>query len=95
MKFKICWLEYHICETDEEMQEKLDMLPSDTRITGTNPYNDEAVEFECIDYFEADSIEEAKEYVKEEYNVPNDDFEVFAVFDEQGEVVFTEEDLEG
>ena len=90
MKYKICWLEHHICDDERDEKEWLDSLPPYSRITGAD---DNVVEFECIDWFEADNIDIAKNYIREEYNFPSDDFEIFTVWNELGERLFTEEDM--
>lgn len=94
MKYKICWLEHHICDSEKDEKEWLDSLPPYSRITGAGGiYGYDVVEFECIDWFEADNVDIAKNYVREEYEYPSDDFEIFSVYDELGERVFTEEDM--
>ena len=91
MKCKIIWLEYHLCIDKAEEQEILESLPIGSRITGTNPYDKESIEFDCVDYFEAENIEEAKRIVKEDYN----EVETFNVSNaDTWENLFTEEDFE-
>ena len=94
MKFRIYWLEYHDPmnwgETEEEgIKNMYDLLPAKDIHLDPNE-NDGWVECECEDTFEANSIEEAKK-IANEYDCGSSS--VFSVFDEKGEVVFTEEDL--
>jgi hypothetical protein len=88
MKFKIVWLEYHVCINEKEEKEYLEYLPISSKVTG---YLDRVAEFECIDTFKAKNIEEAKKVIKEDYN----EVEIFTVFNAKtGKILFTEEDLE-
>jgi hypothetical protein len=53
----------------------------------------DATTFDCSDTFEANSIEEAKEIVKNKYLEQYNGAEYFDCKDERGKRVFTEEDL--
>ncbi len=88
MKFEIRWLEYHLCDDEISEKEWMDSLPPRTENHG-HVYGDEVCEFECVDEFEADSIEQAKEKIKE-YECGREG--VFCVFSE-GKRLFTEEDI--
>ena len=89
MRFKISWLEHHVCETDEKVKFWLDNLPPNTKNMG-NVFGDEIVEFECLDTFKANDIEEAKKKASE-YECGEEN--VFTVFNDRGNRLFTEEDL--
>lgn len=95
MRFKIYWIEYHNPanwgDTEEEgIKNIIDNLP--TKHWQYDPCeNDDWIEVECEDFFEADNIEEAKDYVQDEYDIQT---EVFTVFNAKtGKQLFTEEDL--
>ena len=90
MKFKIYWLENHLCYDEKEEKEILDTLPIGSKVTSRN-YDGAGTEFECVDIFEANNIEEAKQKIINEYDIPNDVFTVFNA--ETDERLFTEEDL--
>ena len=94
MKFRIYWLEYHDPmnwgETEEEgIKNICDSLP--TKAWQYDPNEaDGWIEVECEDTFEANSIEEAKK-IANDYDCGCD--RIFAVFDENDKLVFTEEGL--
>ncbi len=94
-KYRVMWYEYHDPlnwgETREEGIKNLyESLP--TKDIHPDPNEDDGwVECVCIDEFEAVNIEQALEYVRENYDIPND---VFSIFDEEDYIVATEEGLE-
>jgi len=90
MKYTIYWLEFHICDDEQDVKEWLEMLPPNTKCEG-DVWGDGAYEFECQDTFEADSIEEAKKLASE-YECGQEG--IFNVLDEAGKKVFDENDLE-
>ena len=100
MKFQIGWIECHDpfnwCDVEIEDEDKqyqngikniLDSLPN-SKVTCE--CDDGWVEIECLDHFEADNIEKAKEKVLNEYDIPDG---VFTVYDENDNILFIEEDL--
>lgn len=87
MKFKIHWIEYRYCETIKQEKEYLTYLPIGSKISGELMGD---TEFECSDSFEANTIEEAKIISR---NYECGEHGVFAVVDETGKTLFTEQDL--
>ena len=94
------WVDWEVCEKLSEINEKIEQngiknitesLPTKSWQYDPNE-NDGWIEVSCEDTFEANSIEEAKKYVEENY-----DIEVFSVWQETNytDPVFTEEDLVG
>lgn len=82
MKFKIFWLEYFETKKAPEIK----YLPLTHKHTGyLSGYGEE---FECWDFFKAENVEEAKKIVEKDYEI-----EFFTVFDEKGNRLFTEEDI--
>ena len=84
------------CEKLSELNEKIEQNGIKNIIEGlpTKSWqfdgNDGWIEVECEDTFEATNIEEAKK-IASEYDCGSS--RVFSVFDENDEIVFTEEDL--
>ena len=92
MKFKVGWIEshnpYNWGDTYEEgVKNIFDSLPPDTKQIDLGN-NDEWLDLECWDNFEANNIEEAYQYVLDNYEIPDD---VFSIHDENGNCVATEE----
>ena len=96
MRFNIIWYEYHDPlnwgnTTENGIKEMYRLLP--TKDIHLDPNEDDGwVECNCADEFEADSIEEAKKYVIDNYDIPSEVFTVFSG-DNYADAVFTEEDL--
>ena len=96
MKFRICWTEshnpYNWGDTYEEGRKNiLNNFPNATISEFWTAFNnDHWLDLDCWETFEANSIEEAKKYVEENYEA-----EVFDVWQEPNytDPVFTEEDL--
>ena len=94
MKFKVIWIESHNPYNWGDTYKKgkqniLNSFPNPHIIDLGN--NDEWVDIECWDNFEADNIEKAYKYVIDNYEIPND---VFSIHDENGNCVATEEGVE-
>jgi len=85
MKYTILWLEYF--EDMEKYEKMKGYLPKKQKCTGDGLMG---IEFEVEDTFEAKDIEEAKQVIRDEYY----EVEVFVVFDDKRNKVFTDEDME-
>lgn len=98
MKFKISWIEWHnpYNRADDDIREERykngvrDILESLPNSTHTGGDEDDNIEVECFDIFEAENIEEAKIKTKEYECGENN---IFVVSDEKGNRIFTEEDV--
>ncbi len=94
MKYKIVWIESHDPMNWGKTWEQgrvnlLNFFPNSeiTHVTNESGW----LNIKCTDYFEANSIEQAKKIAKA-YEVGTS--EVFAVFEIKEKMVFTEQDIE-
>jgi hypothetical protein len=87
MKYKIYWIEWH----NPANWESLKKMEEDYGGIVTGSDDEGWVELECFREFEANTIEEAK---NKALDLCESDTGVFVVKDEQGNTVFTEEDIE-
>jgi hypothetical protein len=93
--YKVGWIESHNPynwgdgDYEKGVKEIFDSLPPDTKKIDLGN-DDEWLDLECWDNFEANNDREAYQYVLDNYQMPN---EVFSIYDETGKMIATEEGL--
>lgn len=86
MKYKIVGMEWHDPSNYDSEQELLDLFPN-SKVIGRE--TDNWILIEWYEDFEADNLQEAKDYIMNHYDLM---FLSFNLINEKGETVWTEDE---